>query len=196
MSGDAPEQWAQHLHKAVFAMNACKQASTRYSPFFLAHALEPRLPLPLPDAVNENPPWHQVDAAAESEAQLVTRVAAVERAHTAAVDNLQAAQRRQVRQADARNVAGSGAGGAGGSAAVPRAPPAVLSKEEEPLAPGLMVFVAGRGQERKGPYQVVEHVVEQQKVLLEGYDKQRWLEPLSKLRVEAPKTPARKRHHQ
>jgi hypothetical protein len=36
MTGNAFNTWESHLHKAVFGMNATRQASTCYSPFYLA----------------------------------------------------------------------------------------------------------------------------------------------------------------
>lgn len=92
-----PKAWPMFVPQAVFAMNACKQASTKFSPFFLLHGIQPSLPLDLGVKLDTKDPWHQLDHDAVKAAQLQERLNKLETAHPAAVTNLKNAQNRQAR---------------------------------------------------------------------------------------------------
>jgi hypothetical protein len=47
MVGKNEDQWESYLESVLFAYRTSKQASTKYSPFFVMYGREPRLPVDL-----------------------------------------------------------------------------------------------------------------------------------------------------
>lgn len=47
MVGENEDQWESYLESVLFAYRTSKQASTKYSPFFIMYGREPRLPVDL-----------------------------------------------------------------------------------------------------------------------------------------------------
>ena len=164
-AGDTPRAWPQYLHKAVFSMNACKQSSTKHSPFYLLYGVDPNIPLHL-DFTEEGEPWHELDEKAAEAAQINERIKNMEEAHTKAVKNLQGAQKRQA------------------DAYAKRTNQAPLVELPEP---GGQVFVkkmrAAKGTPNKlGPYKFIKET--ERGVLVEDADEQREYKPRHLILVE------------
>ena len=47
MIEDNQNEWDEYLDSVIFVYRTSKQASTRFSPFFLLYGREPRLPIDL-----------------------------------------------------------------------------------------------------------------------------------------------------
>jgi hypothetical protein len=146
MTGNAFNTWESHLHKAVFGMNATPQASTRYSPFYLATGLHARIPLRLPVDTSLTLAITDDDLRA---ARLPERAIDLNKTHSKVKDNVSQAQDRQTAHHAKRvKVEPTAAADADGSPA----------SEQAPLEPGSRVYMMkpGRNKGWEGPYKLVE----------------------------------------
>jgi len=94
LTNDEPSLWEQHLQQAVFSMNASRQASTRFTPFYLLHGVEARLPLAIP----QDSAW--ADTITEQDATATTlqqRATALNTSHSKVLDNVKTAQAQQAK---------------------------------------------------------------------------------------------------
>jgi transposase InsO family protein len=90
-TGDQHDTWETALHKATFSMNACKQGSTGFSPFYLATCVHPRIPL----NINSVPDYVDITVEEAQAARVAERNDALDQSHQTAMDNVNKAQARQ-----------------------------------------------------------------------------------------------------
>ncbi len=207
--GDDAMHWHEHLPAAVFGMNACKQASTRYSPHYLLFGVHPRIPSSVPTPEKD---WAELGEEEAATTGLAKRIKDLQEAHENAVSNMQKAQARQAVAYAARKgittdahpvplARRRGSPSQDASAAVPPPTPAAGAKRRskprkeaeaqpmEPLKEGTRVWKkklrAQKGQPKvEGPYTVVKCM--DNTVLVEGGNGHRWEEPRSSLWVAGP----------
>jgi hypothetical protein len=99
IDGKEPDRWEEELHKSVYAINACAQASTRFSPFYLETGLQPRIPLSMDPAVTaEAAIYVSICIQDVQQAQLPQRFQALNTVHSKVLGNVKLAQERQRRR--------------------------------------------------------------------------------------------------
>lgn len=143
--------WDRHVHRAVFAANACKQASTKYSPFYLLYGIDPTLPVELHNEEIELDMGACEDDMVSSD--LGHRINCMNTAHVEAMRNLATAQSKQQKDYAARV--------ANDNQIVP----------STTLQPGMLVYKivrrTAKGIRTEGPYRI--HMIEgTSAVLLDG----------------------------
>ena len=89
--------WEHYLPQCVFAMRAAASSTTRFSPFYLMHAVHPRLPLDQPVPAPPAPLLDDMDDVrmGEINASMHARAASLNAAHTDAEQHRSKAQARQ-----------------------------------------------------------------------------------------------------
>eukprot|EP00967_Tisochrysis_lutea_P044865 scaffold54424_cov18-Tisochrysis_lutea.AAC.1 len=90
------DKWEEGLPMATFSMRALKQATTRYSPFFLMHGVEPHLPVAMPGAAQDLATKEEMEEAAEL-TRLEARSEDLNEAHGRVKGNIAKAQENQAR---------------------------------------------------------------------------------------------------
>jgi transposase InsO family protein len=172
-AGDQEEMWESYLHKATFSLNACKQGSTGFSPFYLATCIHPRIPLALKPAT----PHTEITVADAQAVRVAERVQTLDQDHSKAMDNVVKAQARQAEAYKRRKTTG---GDKSKEASI----------EELKLQPGQLVWQKFKSKDGswnwEGPYKVKE-VLSKNLVTIMDQEEKSWSANRERLAVKKPR---------